>query len=69
MIKGTDRITTQIAAMKMGLLKDLTSAPLPFKTNTLDLFLVWHRRENDDPAHQWFREKILETVNSIVSKG
>jgi len=66
MIKGTDRITTQLAAMKLGLLKDLASAPLPFKTNTLNLFLVWHRRENDDPAHQWFRQKIIGTVNSII---
>lgn len=65
MIKGTDRITTQLAFMKMGLLKDLDAAPLPFKTETLDLFLVWHRREHDDPAHQWFRQKIIDRVNSI----
>ena len=66
MIKGTDLITTQIGAMKLGLLKDLESTPLPFKTNTLNLFLVWHRREHDDPAHRWFRQKIIETVNSIT---
>ena len=66
MIKGTDRITTQLAFMKIGLLKDLDAAPLPFKTETLDLFLIWHRREHDDPAHQWFRQKIIETVNSII---
>jgi DNA-binding transcriptional LysR family regulator len=39
-----------------------------FKTNTLNLYLVWHRRENDDAAHQWFRQKIIETVKSIVGK-
>lgn len=66
MIKGTNRITTQIAAMKLGLLKGLDSAPLPFETDILNLFLVWHRRENDDPAHKWFRQKIIETVNSII---
>jgi DNA-binding transcriptional LysR family regulator len=66
MIKGSDRITTQLAVMKLGLLKDLDSAPLPFKTDTLNLFLIWHRRENDDPAHQWLRQKIIETVNSIM---
>jgi DNA-binding transcriptional LysR family regulator len=65
MIKGTDRITTQLAFMKMGLLKDLDAASLPFKTETLDLFLIWHRREHDDPAHQWFRQKIIDRVNSI----
>jgi len=67
MIKGTDRITTQLAAMKMGLLKELDSTPLPFKTDTLDLFLIWHRREHDDPAHQWLRQKIVGTAKSLVS--
>jgi DNA-binding transcriptional LysR family regulator len=67
MIKGTDRITTQLAFMKLGLLKDLDSAPLPFKTKTLDLYLIWHRREHDDPAHQWFRQKIIDRVNSIIN--
>ena len=66
MIKGTDRITTQLAAMKWGLLKELDSASLPFKTDTLNLFLIWHRREHDDPAHRWFRQRIIATVNSIV---
>jgi DNA-binding transcriptional LysR family regulator len=66
MIKGTDRITTQIAVMKLGLLNILDTAPLPFKTDPLDLFLIWHRRESDDPAHQWLRQKITETVNSII---
>ena len=69
MIMGTDRITTQIAAMKMGLLKELDSSPLPFKTEALDLFLIWHRREHEDPAHQWFRKKILDAVNSIIDDG
>ena len=67
MIKGTDRITTQLAVMKLGLLKDLDSAPLPWETDTLNLFLIWHRRENDDPAHKWFRRKIIGAVNSIIS--
>jgi DNA-binding transcriptional LysR family regulator len=66
MINGTDRITTQLAVMKLGLLKDLDSAPLPFKTRTLNLFLIWHRRDNDDPAHQWLRQRIIGTVNSII---
>jgi len=68
MIRGTDRITTQLGAMKMGLLGDLDVAPLPFKSDTVSLFLMWHRREDDDPAHQWLRQKIVATVKSIVGK-
>ena len=66
MIKGTDRITSQLAVMELGLLKDLDWAPLPFKTDTLNLFLIWHRRDNDDPAHQWFRQRVIGTANSII---
>lgn len=66
MVKGTDRITTQLRIMKLGLLKDLDVAPLPFETDPLDLFLAWHRRDTDNPAHRWLRERILMTINSII---
>jgi len=66
MIKGTDRITIQLAAMKLGILKELDVAPLPFKSDPLNLYLIWHRRENDDPAHRWLRQKIIDTAKSII---
>jgi DNA-binding transcriptional LysR family regulator len=69
MIKGTDRITTQIGAMKRGVLNELDVAPLPFKTQPINLSLVWHQREKDDPAHEWFRQRIIETAQSIFSGG
>ena len=56
----------QLAAMKSGLLKELRTAPLPLNTSTLNLYLVCHRREHDDPAHQWLRQKIIATDNSII---
>ena len=65
MIKGTDLITTQLGAMKHGLLHDLNVVPLPFDTAVLNLFLVWHKRENDDPAHRWLRQKIISTASTI----
>jgi len=64
-IKGTDLITTQLSIMDRGLLKDLDSAPLPKETDPLSLYLVWHQRDHNDPAHQWLRQRIIETVNSI----
>jgi len=67
-IKGSDLITTQIEIMSLGLLKDLDFAPLPLKTAPLSLYLVWHHRDEDDPAHQWFRQRIIETVNSIIAE-
>ena len=66
MISGTDRITTQLEVMKHGLLRELDCFPLPFETKPLHLFLIWHRREHDDPAHRWFRRRIIESMNSIM---
>ncbi len=38
MIKGTDRITTQLAVMKLGLLKDLESAPTAVQSRPIESF-------------------------------
>jgi len=66
-IEGTDLITTQLDLMSRGPLKNLGWVPLPLKVEPLSLYLVWHRRDNDDPAHQWLRQRIIGTVNSIVA--
>jgi DNA-binding transcriptional LysR family regulator len=66
MIAGTDRITTQLEVMSRGLLRELDCYPLPFQTKPLHLFLVWHSREEADPAHEWFRQRIIESMKSIM---
>lgn len=66
-IKGTDLVTTQISAMEHGSLRGLSWAPLPFDTRALQLNLLWHERYDSDPAHQWMRGRIADTVNAIVS--
>jgi DNA-binding transcriptional LysR family regulator len=66
MIKGTNRIATILEVMKLGLMSELDVAQLPIAADPTDLFLVWHQREHDDPAHRWFRERIIETTKSIL---
>jgi hypothetical protein len=51
MIRGSNRITTQIGAIKLGLLSKLDAAPKPFEREPLNLYLMWHRREDADPDH------------------
>ena len=64
-IKGTDLITTQLSVMEHGSLKELAWSPLPIKTEPLHLHLMWHEGYEDDPAHQWFRQRIVETVSLL----
>ena len=65
-IKGTEMIATSLSLMSQGLLKNLDSAPLPLKTKPVNVYLVWHQRDHDDPAHSWLRQRITGTVNSII---
>nr|WP_237732778.1 LysR substrate-binding domain-containing protein [Shewanella schlegeliana] len=38
--------------------------PLPFKTKTLDIEMVWKKKHNRNPAHIWLREQILLLVDN-----
>ncbi len=57
-VKGSDLISTDTALMKHGPLATLDSAPLPFKCEPVSIYMVWHQRSANDPAHRWLRERI-----------
>lgn len=64
-VKGSDMIATELNYMSLGPLKELDRAPLPFHCNSVPVFLVWHRRDSTDPAHQWIRNEIQEASRSL----
>jgi DNA-binding transcriptional LysR family regulator len=35
---------------------------LPF-SHIVEVDMVWHKRESNDPAQQWFYEKLLEVAS------
>lgn len=38
---------------------DLVKLPMPCKTLPVVYSLIWHQRSESDPAHLWFKDKIL----------
>ena len=52
--------------MKLGPLRDLDVAPLPFQTDPVSIYMVWHERSNKDPAHMWLRNRI-ETIAAAIA--
>ncbi len=67
-IKGTKLIATQMDLMQLKTLKTLDVAPLPFQSNPVAIFMVWHERSNNDPAHQWLRQKVENVAQRISSE-
>jgi DNA-binding transcriptional LysR family regulator len=64
-MKDTNLITTQISSMKLGPLKEFEFCKVPFDSDPLNLFMVWHRRDHTDPAHKWLRSKIKEVASRL----
>lgn len=65
-LKGTTLISTQLSLMSMVGLNGFASAPLPFRTGKVTMYMAWHRRDHLDPAHKWLRYRIRQHVHSIL---
>tara|TARA_B100000315_G_scaffold196052_1_gene187109 strand:- start:231 stop:1160 length:930 start_codon:yes stop_codon:yes gene_type:complete len=64
-VKGSELISTEMNAMHIGPLRELSMAPLPFKSEKISLYLVWHERSNNDPAYKWIRRRIENIADDI----
>lgn len=67
-ILGTPRIGIVLELMKFTHFKQLDYAELPFDTENIPMFIVWHRRNHTDPSHIWFREAIISHTKEAVKK-
>ena len=45
--------------------KNLPTLDVPFKIPGFDIYMLWHSRPNDDPAHKWLRMIIEEILANI----
>ncbi len=67
-IKGTRLITTQLDLMQIRTLRNLDAAPLPFQSNPVTVYMIWHERSANDPAHLWLRKRILNIASEVPEK-
>jgi DNA-binding transcriptional LysR family regulator len=61
LLRGGPWIATLPSLLRDGVLRGLASADLPIETPPLPMYMVWHRRRQDDPLHRWLRD-ALEAV-------
>lgn len=60
-IAGTPWLATVPGLLQNHLMRDLASAPVPVPCPEMPMYMIWHQRHQQDPAHQWLRQQ-LETV-------
>lgn len=69
-LRGSDMLVTAPERMSKHLLRGFASVPLPFSFKPFTLLMVWHRRNQNDPAHRWLRNQVnavAATMNGLNS--
>jgi DNA-binding transcriptional LysR family regulator len=64
-IKGSQLIATEVDLMQLETLKGLDAAPLPFESEPVTLYMIWHERHANDPAHTWLRHRIQGIAGEV----
>lgn len=67
MINGSDLIATlpKRNALFFAKEKNLPTLDVPFKIPGFEIYMLWHSRLNDDPAHKWLRT-IIEEISANI---
>jgi len=75
-LRGTDRLATLPSLLGSSLMQEFASTPVPLVgaagqgEQELVMFMAWHRRYQNDPAHAWLRAQTEQTAAEIVkSRG
>jgi DNA-binding transcriptional LysR family regulator len=58
-IRGSRRLATAPGLLQMHLMQGLASAKVPVPCPTLPMYMIWHRRHQDDAAHRWLRDQLV----------
>jgi DNA-binding transcriptional LysR family regulator len=67
MLRGGPWIATMPSLLARGALRGLASAAPPVETPPMPMYLVWHLRRQDDPAHRWLRRTVESVTAEAVS--
>ena len=46
---------------------NLAVSELPFALQPLDYYVYWHVSANEDPAHRWVRQQLIEIAQAFLS--
>lgn len=67
-LHSTDMLATAPKRMSEDLLQQFAWTPLPFDYKPFTLLMLWHKRNQNDPAHRWIRNHVngvAATINGL----
>jgi DNA-binding transcriptional LysR family regulator len=68
-LHGGDLIATAPGLLRFGPMQGLASIPPPVPIPRLPMFMIWSKRDHDDPAHRWMRSEIEAVAKPVAAKA
>ena len=68
-IQGTDLLTTVPGLLADHLMRGLAHAEVPVPCPAMPMYMIWHQRHQQDPAHRWLRgqlEAVAHPLHTIL---
>ncbi len=68
-IRGSTLLATVPGMLQSHLLSGLASAKVPVPCPAMPMYMVWHMRHQQDPAHRWLRSELEAVVAPAVASA
>jgi DNA-binding transcriptional LysR family regulator len=65
-VRGTALLVTAPSLLGRTTLVGLAQCPVPVACPTMPMFLIWHARYHQDPAHRWLRAQLEALVGPAL---
>ena len=66
-IRGSALLATVPGLLEKHLMRGLASADVPLVCPDMPMYMIWHLRHQQDPAHRWLRQQ-LEAVSEPLKR-
>ena len=68
-LRDSDLVATAPGLLRYGMLQGFGSAPAPIPCPTLPMFMIWSRRDHDDPGHRWLRAELESAARPVAARA
>jgi DNA-binding transcriptional LysR family regulator len=65
-LKGTEMLASAPSLMRLGIMRGFGVAPLPCAISPLPMYIVWHRRHDEDPAQRLLRAELEAAARAVL---
>lgn len=68
-MRGSQMLATVPGLLHQHLFQGLSHAPVPLACPNMPMYMIWHKRYQNDSSHQWLREGLSQIARNIQGAG